>query len=82
MAKDHRYKCPIDGMEYLQLTFLLTPPVHVVYNACMAPLGVAFVVLLLSPRRLQCQHAWSLGSCARRRRRRFTHANLFLLTPC
>ena len=42
----------------LTLTFLLTPPpVHVIYNASTGPLGVVFVVLLLSPRRLQCRHA-------------------------
>ena len=42
--------------------------VHVVYNASTGPLGVVFVILLLSsPRRLQCRHAVHdpLGSCAR-----------------
>ena len=50
--------------------------VHVVYNASTGPLGVVFVILLLSPRRLQCC-AWSpSGVVSVVVMHRFTHANL------
>ena len=46
------------------------------YNASTAPLGVAFVTLLLHESTSSTTRAWSLGSCAAVVVRRFTHANL------
>ena len=56
------------------------PPVHGVYNASTSSLGVVFVILLLSsPRRLQCC-AWSPSGVVSVVivvvMHRFTHANL------